>query len=188
MAAEREAQVNAAMMRKNQIQAAMAELSAKQSSEPGVMAEQARLNRDYEVLKREYDKLVEGREQIRLRSDIQTKTDAVQVKVIDPPSQPTVPVAPNRPLLLTLILLVAIGAGVGAAFAKSQLQMTFPTQGRLEQVTGLPVLGSVSRIFTPAAKAQHKQRLKWFTGAGSALAASYAVLILVEFWQRSTVA
>ncbi|HLL58551.1 MAG TPA: GNVR domain-containing protein, partial [Allosphingosinicella sp.] len=188
MAAEREAQANAAMMRKNQIQAAMAELSAKQSSEPGVMAEQARLNRDYEVLKREYDKLVEGREQIRLRSDIQTKTDAVQVKVIDPPSQPTVPVAPNRPLLLTLILLVAIGAGVGAAFAKGQLQMTFPTQGRLEQVTGLPVLGSVSQIFTPAAKAQHKQRLKWFTGAGSALAASYAVLILVEFWQRSTVA
>jgi hypothetical protein len=50
------------------------------------------------------------------------------------------------------------------------------------------VLGSVSQIFTPAAKAQHKQRLKWFTGAGGALAASYAVLILVEFWQRSTVA
>jgi len=188
MVAEREAQVNAAMMRKNQIQAAMAELSAKQSSEPGVMAEQARLNRDYEVLKREYDKLVESREQIRLRSDIQTKTDAVQVKVIDPPSQPTVPVAPNRPLLLTLILFVAIGAGVGAAFAKSQVQMTFPTQGRLEQVTGLPVLGSVSQIFTPAARAKNKQRLKWFAGAGSALAASYAVLILVEFWQRSTVA
>jgi polysaccharide chain length determinant protein (PEP-CTERM system associated) len=188
MAAEREAQAAAATMRKNQIQAAMAELSSKQTSEPGVMAEQARLNRDYEVLKREYDKLVESREQIRLRGDIQTKTDAVQVKVIDPPSQPTVPVAPNRPLLLTLILLVAIAAGAGAAFAKSQLQMTFPTQGRLEQVTGLPVLGSVSQIFTPAARAQHKQRLKWFAGGGGALAASYALLILVEFWQRSTVA
>jgi polysaccharide chain length determinant protein (PEP-CTERM system associated) len=188
MAAEREAQVTGTMMRKNQIQAAMAELSAKQSSEPGAVAEQARLNRDYEVLKREYDKLVESREQIRLRGDIQTKTDAVQVKVIDPPSQPTVPVAPNRPLLLTMILIVAIAAGVGAAFAKSQLQMTFPTQGRLEQATGLPVLGSVSQTFTPAARARQKQRLKWFAGAGSALAAGYAVLILVEFWQRSTVA
>jgi polysaccharide chain length determinant protein (PEP-CTERM system associated) len=188
MAAEREATVNAASMRKNQLQAAMTELSAKQSSEPGVVAEQARLNRDYEVLKRQYDKLLEDREQVRLRSDIQTKTDAMQVKVIDPPSKPTSPIAPNRPLFLTGILLVAIGAGVGAAFAKGQLQTTFPTVSRLEQATGLPVLGSVSQIFTPERRAKHRQRMKWFAGAGGALAGSYALLMLVEFWQRSTVA
>jgi polysaccharide chain length determinant protein (PEP-CTERM system associated) len=188
MAAEREATVNAAQMRKNQIQAAMAELASKQTSEPGVMAEQSRLNRDYEVLKRQYDKLLEDREQVRLRSDIQTKTDAIQMKVIDPPSRPTVPVAPNRPLFLTAILLAAIGAGVGAAFAKGQLQPTFPTQGRLEQITGLPVLGSIGEVFTAERKAQNRQRLKWFAGAGGALAASYVLLMMVEFWQRSTVA
>jgi polysaccharide chain length determinant protein (PEP-CTERM system associated) len=188
MLAEREAQVASANMRKNQIQAAMGELSAKQSAEPEVLAEQARLNRDYDVLKREYDKLLESREQVRLRGDIRTKTDAIQVKVIDPPSKPTVPSAPNRPIFLTLILFVAIGAGIGAAFAKSQLQTTFPTQGRLEQVTGMTVLGSVSQVFTAARKAEQRQRLKWFAGAGGALAASYALLMVVEFWQRSTVA
>jgi hypothetical protein len=125
---------------------------------------------------------------VRLRGDIRTKTDAVQVKVIDPPSKPTVPAAPNRPLFLTLILLVSLGAGAGAAFAKGQLQSTFATQGRLEQATGLPVLGAVSEVFTPERKAQHRQRLKWFAGAGGALAASYALLMVVEFWQRSTVA
>jgi polysaccharide chain length determinant protein (PEP-CTERM system associated) len=188
MAAEREATVAAATMRKNQIQAAMAELASKQSSEPGVIAEQARLNRDYEVLKRQYDKLLEDREQVRLRSDIQTKTDAVQVKVIDPPSKPVVPVAPNRPLFLTGILLVAAMAGAGAAFAKAQLQTTFPTQAQLEQVTGLPVLGAISEVFTADRRAEQRQRLKWFAGASGALAASYALLMLVEFWQRSTVA
>jgi len=188
MAAEREAIVNAAMVRKNQLQAAMADLSARQSSEPGVVAEQARLNRDYEVLKRQYDKLLEDREQVRLRNDIRTRTDAMQVKVIDPPSKPTSPVAPNRPLFLTGILIVAIGAGVGAAFAKGQLQTTFPTAGRLEEATGLPVLGSIGQVFTPERLAQHRQRMKWFAGAGGALAGSYALLMLVEFWQRSTVA
>ncbi len=188
MAAEKEAVIASAAARKNQIQAAIAELSVQQSSEPGVVAEQARLNRDYEVLKRQYDKLLEDRETVRLRSDIQNKTDAVQVKVIDPPSRPTVPVAPNRPLLLTMILFVAAGAGIGAAFAKSQLQATFPNQGRLEQVTGLPVLGAVSEVFTPERKAERAQRLKWFVGAGGALAGSYFVLMAVEFWQRSTVA
>ncbi|HEV2747205.1 MAG TPA: XrtA system polysaccharide chain length determinant [Allosphingosinicella sp.] len=188
IAAEREAQVAAATARKNQIQAALTQLTQRQSDEPEVVAEQARLNRDYEVLKRQYDKLLEDREQVRLRSDVQSKTDAINFKIIDPPSKPSIPVAPNRPLLLSLILLVAIAGGVGTAFTKAQLQTTFPTQGRLEQATGLPVLGSVGEVFTAAATAQHKQRLKWFAGAGGALAASYALLMLVEFWQRSTVA
>jgi hypothetical protein len=151
-------------------------------------AEQARLNRDYEVLKRQYDKLLEDREQVRLRSDVQSKTDAVNFRIIDPPSRPNVPVAPNRPLLLTLILIVACAAGAGTAFAKGQLQTTFATQGRLEQITGLPVLGSVGEVLTAERKTQAKQRLKWFAGAGAALAGSYALLMLVEFWQRSTVA
>ena len=151
-------------------------------------AEQARLNRDYEVLKRQYDKLLEDREQVRLRSDVQSKTDAIDFRIIDPPSRPNVPVAPNRPLLLSLILIVACGIGAGVAFAKGQLQATFATQNRLEQVTGLPVLGSVGEVVTAERRAEAKQRLKWFGGAGAALAGSYAILMLVEFWQRSTVA
>jgi polysaccharide biosynthesis transport protein len=140
------------------------------------------------VLKRQYDKLLEDREQVRLRSDVQSKTDAINVKIIDPPSRPNVPVAPNRPLLLTIILIVALAVGAGAAFAKAQIQTTFPTQNRLEQVTGLPVLGAVGEVVTAERKAEARQRLKWFAGAGGALAASYALLMLVEFWQRSTVA
>ncbi len=151
-------------------------------------AEQARLNRDYEVLKRQYDKLLEDREQVRLRSDVQSKTDSINVRIIDPPSRPSVPIAPNRPLLLTLILIVACGIGAGTAFAKGQLQATFTTQTRLEQVTGLPVLGSIGEVVTAERRAFIQQRMKWFAGAGGALAGCYAVLMLVEFWQRSTVA
>jgi polysaccharide chain length determinant protein (PEP-CTERM system associated) len=188
MAAEREAQVAAATARRNQITQAMQLLASKQAEEPGMAAEQARLNRDYEVLKRQYDKLLEDREQVRLRSDVQTKTDAVNFRILEPPSRPNVPVAPNRPLLLTLILFVACGAGAGVAFAKGQIQTTFTTESRLEQITGLPVLGSVGEVVTADRKAEQQQRLKWFAGAGAALAGSYAVLMLVEFWQRSTVA
>ena len=166
----------------------MAELSAAQTSAPGPIAEQTRLNRDYEVLKRQYDELLLDREQVRLRSGVQSKTDAVTFRVIEPPSRPVVPVAPNRPLLLSVILIVALAIGAGIAFTKGQLQTTFPTQARLEQVTGLPVLGSISEFFTAERLAERRQRLKWFAGAGGALAGGYALLMLVEFWQRSTVA
>lgn len=188
MLAEKEAQVAAIAARKNQIEAAMNQLAAKQASEPGAATEQARLSRDYDVLKTQYDDLLGKREQVRLRSDVQTKTDAIDFRIIDPPSNPTVPVAPNRPLLLTAILVAAIGAGVAVAFARAQVQTTFPTQARLEQASGLPVLGSISEVFTAEGRETRRQRLKWFAGSGGALAAAYALLMLVEFWQRSTVA
>jgi polysaccharide chain length determinant protein (PEP-CTERM system associated) len=188
MMAEREAQAAAAAVRQAQLQAEMQQLSARQSEEPGVAAEHSRLNRDYEVLKNQYDRLLENREQIRLRSDVQTRTDAVSFRVIDPPSRPVVPIAPNRPLLLSLVLIAALGAGVAAAFVRGQLQTTFPTQSRLEQATGLPVFGTLSELITAADRAVRRRRLRWLGGSVGALAGAYALLMVVEFWQRSTVA
>ena len=188
MIAEKEGQVAGATARKNQIQADMAQLSSKQASEPGVAAEQARLNRDYDVLKRQYDKLLEDREQVRLTSDVQRKTSLIKFRIIDPASQPTVPASPNRPVLLTLILIGSLGAGVAAAFVLGQVLTTFPTQNKLEQASGLRVLGTISAIFTPQQKARERQRLVWLAGGAGALVAGYLILMAVEFWQRSTVA
>lgn len=188
LVAEREGQVQAAASRKAQLQADLASLGTRQASEPGAAAEQERLNRDYEVLKRQYDKLLEDREQVRLRSDVQSKTDAVKFRVIDPPAQPSAPLTPNRPLLLTLVLFAGLAAGIGASFVLGQIQTTFPTQARLAEATGLPVLGSVSEVVTPDKRARHRQRLVWLGGGTAALGAAWMLLLAIEFWQRSTVA
>jgi polysaccharide biosynthesis transport protein len=188
MVAEKEGQVQAAATRKAQLQADLASLGNRQASEPGVAAEQDRLNQDYDALKRQYDKLLEDRDQVRLRADVRSQTDAVKFKVIDPPSQPNVPLTPNRPLLLTLILFVGLGAGAGTAYVLGQIQTTFPTQNRLAEATGLPVLGSIGELLNDAAKARQRQRLVWLGGGAGALGAAWAVLLAIEFWQRSTVA
>ncbi|MEA3052517.1 MAG: protein tyrosine kinase modulator [Sphingomonadales bacterium] len=188
MVAEKEGQVNAAATRKAQLQSDLAQLGNRQASEPGVAADQERLNRDYDVLKRQYDKLLEDRDQVRLRTDVRSQTDAVKFKIIDPPSQPNVPLTPNRPLLLTLILFVGIGAGAGIAFVLGQIQTTFPTQARLAEATGLPVLGSIGEVVSEAGRARNRQRLLWLGGGAGALGAAWAILLAVEFWQRSTVA
>lgn len=186
--AEREAQLAAAMARRNQIQSDLAQLSSRQSTEPGLATEQERLGRDYNVLKQQYDQLLANREQVRLRGDMQARTSPIRVQVVEPPAVPNAPSAPNRPIFLTVVLILAFGAGVAAAFVKGQLQMTFPTQGRLASVTGLPVLGTLSEVITAPERVRRRQRLVWLGGATAALGASWAVLMLVEFWQRSGVA
>lgn len=188
MMSEREAQLAAAMARRNQLQSDLAQLGSRHETEPGLAAEQARLTRDHEVLKQQYDQLLANREQMRLRSDVQTHTSPLSIQVVEPPVVSSAPSAPNRPLFLTLILFLAGGAGIAAAFAAAQVQTTFPTQNRLAALTGLPVFGTLSEVLTPADRFERRRKLLWLGGAASALAASYAVLILVEFWQRSGIA
>ena len=188
MQAEKQAAVAALQSRKSQLQADMGQLAAKQTAEPGVVAEQARINRDYDVLKSQYDKLLQDREDIRLRISVQSDTKSIIFKVIDPPSTPRAPTAPNRPMLLTMILLAGIGAGVGVAFALGQLQTTYATSGRLERASGLPVLGAITEILTDGQRAMRRKKLLWFVGGGGALAAVFAMLLVVEMIQRGMVA
>jgi polysaccharide chain length determinant protein (PEP-CTERM system associated) len=188
MLAEREAQLNGATTRRAQLQSDLAQITGQQLSEPGAASEQSRLTREYDVMKAQYDRLLDNREQVRLRSDVQTRTDSVSFRVIDPPSRPTIPAAPNRPLLLSLILIVALGAGVAAAFVRGQLQTTFPTQRRLAAATGLPVFGTISELVSAADRAVRRRKLRLLAASFAALGGVFAVLMVIEFWQRSQVA
>ena len=82
---------------------------------------------------------------------------------------PSAPAAPNRPIFLTLVLIVAGGAGIAAAFVAGQLQTTFPTPLRLVQVTGLKVLGTVSEVVNAAERFRRRKKLVLLAGtAGGA--------------------
>ena len=185
MQAERAATVAALGARKGQLQAELNGMIAKQVAEPGVAAEQERLDRDYDVLKDQYEKLLADREDVRLRGDVQSETDAVTFRVIEPPSQSSVPASPNRPLLLIGVLIVGIAAGMGAAFGIGQLRATYPTAAALEKASGLPVVGTIREVVTPQGKAQRKQQMQWFTRGSGALAGLCVLLIAAEFVQRA---
>ena len=184
MQTERAATVQALGARKAQLQADLNVMTSRQTNEPGIAAEQERLARDYDVLKAQYDKLLSDREEIRLRGEVKTETGAVQFRVLAPPSAPSAPVAPNRPILLIGVLVLGIGAGVGVAFAIGQLKGTFPTAARLERAAGIPVIGSISQTFSAGQAVIERQRLKWFAGASGGLAAVCLLLIAIEFIQR----
>lgn len=186
--AERNANVQALTSRRASVQSDLAQHTAQQFSNPEVLAEQQRINRDYDVLKQQYDKLLQDREELRLRGQVETEHNTVKFQVIDPPSSPRVPVAPNRPLLLLAVLVVGIGAGVGTAFAIGQLRSTFATAAKLESALGLSVLGAVSEVLTDAARASRRKRLKHFYAAAGGLGIMFVALLAVELVARSGVA
>ena len=186
--AEKQANLQALLTRRAGAQTDMAHITGQQVANPEVAAEAQRISRDYDVLKQQYDKLLQDREQLRLRGQVQNERSAVKFQVIDPPSTPRTPVAPNRPLLLMAVLVVGLGAGVAGAFAVGQLRSSFQTTGRLEKAIGLPVLGVISHTMNDAGRAFAIKRLKYFTAGSFALGVVFVLLLVTEFIQRGMVA
>lgn len=188
MRAERQATVSALSARKGQLMGDVSKITAQQIQNPGIAAEYDRINGEYTAFKAQYDKLLAQREQVRMRGDVQTETDAIKIELLDPPTKPTSPAAPNRPLFLTLVLLVGIGGGVGAAFALSQVRTSYATAAKLERASGLPVIGSITEVVTPERHVERKKRLVWLASGAGALVGLYALLLVAEFVQRGMVA
>ncbi len=188
MMADRQASVAALRMRKEQLQGDLDTLNAKLAGDPEVAAQQGEIERNYSVLKDQYDRLLAQREQVNLRGEAQAQTDSVKFSIIDPPTQPRTPTAPNRPLLLTGVLLAGIGGGIGAAFAMAKLQATFATAQRLEKASGMPVIGSVGEMLTRHQAELRRKRLKLFAGGLGALGVGYVALLGVEMLQRGLAA
>ena len=185
---ERQANVQALMSRKAALQAELASIAANQSAEPTAAAEAQRISRDYDVLRKQYDDLLQDREQLRLRGQVETERSGVKFDVIDPPVMPSAPSAPNRPLLLFGVLIVALGAGAGVGFGIGYLRSTFATAGALEESLDLPVLGTISYTPTEIVRVFHAKRTRQFLAASGALGGLFLILLAVEFVQRGSVA
>lgn len=188
MQAEKASQVAALANRKAQIEADINAFDQKIAGDPAAAQEQAEIDRNYQVLKTEYDKLLTDREQVKLRSQAASQADAVKFDVVDPPVTPTAPSAPNRMLLLTGVLIVGLGGGVAAAFGLSQLAGTFPTGKRLEKASGMPVIGSVGEVVTAAQTVLRKKRLQMFAAASGGLVFAWVALLGLEMFQRGMAA
>ena len=188
IAADKQAGVASLRMRKNQLQGDLDLLNSKLSADPAVAAQQSDIDRRHDVLKTQYDQLFTQRQQIAVRGQAQTQSAAMKFNVIDPPTLPHTPAAPNRMLLLSGVLVAGIAAGIGGAFALGQLRATFATVPRLEKATGMPVIGSIGEVLTRSQSESRAKGLKLFAGGAAGLAVAYVLLLGVEVLQRGLAA
>lgn len=145
---------------------------------PEVEAELTRLNRDYDVNKSNYEKLLERRESAKMSGDMSANTELMSFKIIDPPTVPQIPAGPDRLKLFSLVFLSALLVGVGVAFMMSQIRPTFHSPSSLREITGRPILGSVTMIWTAQEKIKRKRRLYAFGLSLLSLLGMYGALMV----------
>jgi polysaccharide chain length determinant protein (PEP-CTERM system associated) len=114
-----------------------------QREQPGLIAEYQNMDRDYTVLRRNYEELLGRLQSANIAQAADTQADKVKLQIIDPPEIPRLPVAPNRMLLITGVLLGGLGTGAGLTVLFGQFDRSFSTVDELRNL-GLPVLGGIS--------------------------------------------
>ncbi|MEA2777677.1 MAG: protein tyrosine kinase modulator, partial [Acetobacteraceae bacterium] len=67
-----------------------------QREQPGLIAEYQNMDRDYTVLRHNYEELLGRLQSANIAQAADTQADKVKLQVIDPPEIPRLPVAPNR--------------------------------------------------------------------------------------------
>ena len=167
--AEAEASVASLRVRLGTQQAKLAETRALASRAPQAEAELTQLNRDYEIIRKNYEQLVARRESASLGVKIDQTAPLAEFRIIEPPRTAPKPVFPDRLSLAALALLAAIAAGIGAALLKSRLSPVVTSTKALRELTGRPVLGSVSLLLGEPARQSQRLSLMGLLGAIASL-------------------
>ena len=167
--AEADANVAAIKARVTQMQNKRNDLYHSSDKIPQIEHDYAQLVRDHGVFKQNYEALLGRRETVLMSGEVESKTDAVEFRVIDPPRVPTKPSWPNRPLLVVAVPFGGIGLGFVLAFLLSQLRPSIESRKQLLELTSIPLLGMVTMIETEAARRSKRRSNLIFTAGGAGL-------------------
>ena len=176
--AEAEADVASMRARVEEYTSRYERLKSLSNAVPQVEAELAQLNRDYQVNKANYEKLLERRESAKISGELGSATDLMSFRIIDPPTVSDLPVGPDRGKLFSLVFLGSLAVGIGLAFIASQIRPTFHSQMSLREITGRPILGSIPMIWTSQEKTKRKKRLYVFGLSLLSLLGLYGMLMV----------
>jgi polysaccharide chain length determinant protein (PEP-CTERM system associated) len=172
--ASAEAHVASMRARVDEYAARSARLKALAVAAPEMETQLAQLNRDYQINKENYQKLVESRESAKLSGDLNATTEMMTFRVIDPPTAPLTPVGPNRLRLFSIVFVAALMLGMLGAVLMSKVRPTFLSHVDLLEATGLPILGTVSMNWTEGEKTRRKRSLYAFGLSSFVLLVFYA--------------
>jgi polysaccharide chain length determinant protein (PEP-CTERM system associated) len=147
---------------------------------PKVEAEFVQLNRDYGVIKSQYNSLLQRREAANIAEQAKISGDQIKFRVVDPPRVPIEPSAPNRPLLMTGVLIAGLLVGAALALFLYLINPAFDNPRTVMEVVGMPVLGTVSMVQGIMWKRKQRYALAAYSIAVIGLLALYGGVMVVD--------
>jgi hypothetical protein len=120
-----------------------------------------------------------------MSGELEVASGVADFRLIDPPRVTPKPVAPNRLMLFPMVLAASLAAGLGLAFAASQLRPTFGNATELRAKTGLPLLGVVTALVSERDLRRERANLfRWVSASGGLVGLFVAGMIAMVVMNR----
>lgn len=155
------------------------QLSGLLNTTPQLEAQYAQLSRDYDINKKQYAALLASYDKARLGEQA-GNAGAVRFELVQPPVVSYTPVWPERTKLLAIVLILALGAGGGVAYALNQLRPVVGSPTALRQLTGIPVLAVVGCAFPTRMALAGRSEVRRFSFALACLIVGFVVVVVLS--------
>ncbi|MGZ3603749.1 MAG: GumC family protein [Thermodesulfobacteriota bacterium] len=108
--------------------------------------ELAFLTRDYDLLKTNYQSLLDKKIQAQMAQNLEHKQQGEQFKILDPARVPEKPVKPDRNKILLIGTVIGLALGLGLTWLRETMDQSFHTVSDVESYLGLPVLATIPSL------------------------------------------
>jgi polysaccharide biosynthesis transport protein len=148
---------------------------------PQVEREYLDLTRDHESSLARYREIKTKQMQAQIGQELEKERKGERFSLIDPPQLPEQPASPNRPAILLLGAILAVGGGLGSAAVRESMDDSIRGSRSLARLAGVPVLAVIPFVETDRDRLR-KRRLAIRAFAGTFAALGIILLVLHTAW------
>jgi polysaccharide chain length determinant protein (PEP-CTERM system associated) len=114
------------------------------------------LTRDYDLLKTNYQSLLDKKIQAQMAENLERKQQGEQFKILDPARLPETPIKPDRNRILLIGVMMGLMAGLGLTWFRESLDRSFHSVSDVEVYLAIPVIATVPNLQEEKKRTAHR--------------------------------
>ena len=170
------ANLNAAYQQRGQLRSRRDKTENNISIAPRIEKEWLELNRGYNIASQEYEQLQARIADAKMSERLESQNKGERFTLLDRAGLPRTPLEPNRPAIIFLGLVLAMGIGIGLAALVDGLDSTVRSESDLESLLSAGPLVSIPYVSTAKDIRAHWMRR---ASAMGALVVSIALVVIL---------
>ncbi|WP_297527155.1 GumC family protein [Thiohalobacter sp.] len=174
-----EADIAAQRARRAELEAKLREYEQRLTATPEVERQYSAMRRELEQAVAKYQEIKAKEMQAQVAQQLESESKGERFTLIDPPALPEEPIKPNRPAIIFLSFVLALGAGLGLAAVGESLDRSIRGAKGVAATLAVAPLAVIPYLASDEEQRQKKRR-KWRT-LGAATAGVLVLALLVHF-------
>ena len=145
---------------------------------PAIEAEYGAMVREVEAEQAKYAELRQKQMTAQLSQNLESEQKGERFTLIEPPMQPQKPIRPNRPAILAIGLMLALGGAVALVALLEALDNRVRGRREVMALLGVPPLAVIPWVAPPEVNDQARRKVRLRFAAGAAGGAVVALLLV----------